>query len=196
VDDAGRCSFTKPDGDRCRAKARAGRSCCFHHDEASAAERREARAAGGRTRGRIPAVVAGAGDVAFESVGDVVRLIGQTVSQVRRGELDAKLANCIFYGASIALRAVQPDDVARQVAELKAQVEEIRRAYDGDPPGDGGPAAGAGAAPGGARPAPPGDEGGPGAADDGGEPDAGPLAGGPAADLAPPGLTPLFAAEW
>jgi hypothetical protein len=196
VDARPRCTAQKADGSPCRAAALPGKEHCLFHDPERAAERDAARSRGGRASHKPPAVVADAEDVAFTTVPDVVRFLAATASQVRRGELDCRLGNCLTYIAATALRAIQPDDTARQVAELKAQVEEIRRAYDGDPPGDGGPAAGAGAAPGGARPAPPGDEGGPGAADDGGEPDAGPLAGGPAADLATPGLTPLFPAEW
>jgi hypothetical protein len=129
--DDGRCSFTKPDGERCRARPRSGRPFCFTHDPDSQHERAAACREGGRQRSKRAAVLAAAPDVTLASVSDVTRLIGETVSQVRRGELDAKVANCVFYGASVALRAIQPDETARQVEELRRQVEALRKSNHG-----------------------------------------------------------------
>jgi hypothetical protein len=130
----GSCQFTRPGGERCRARARAGRDFCFHHDPASAAERREARAAGGRATGRVLAVLPAAEpDETLKTTADVVRLLGQTINQTRRGELDPKVANAVGYLASALLRAIMPDETARQIDELREQIEALKgERRDGD----------------------------------------------------------------
>jgi len=131
---ADRCSFIKSDGTRCQAHPRTGRPYCFAHDPNSRIERDAARRAGGRQRSKRAAVLATAGDVTFGCVRDVTRLLGETVSQVRRGDLDPKIANAVFYGTSIALRALMPDETDQQIAELRDQLAELkrRREWHGD----------------------------------------------------------------
>jgi hypothetical protein len=58
-------------------------------------------------------------DASLATVADVLALLGETVNQVRRGELDAKVANCVCYLASVALRAMVDVDLAARVAALE-----------------------------------------------------------------------------
>jgi hypothetical protein len=186
VDGEGRgCRHTKPDGQACRAAPRAGREWCFHHDPDSRRERQAARRKGGRAS-RKPSVTLAAtvADVALGTVPEVVAFLAATANQVRRGELDVKAGNCLAYIASIVLRAVQPDETARAIEELRAQVEELKRHGDGSTaPGVEGPPQGVSPPPGRgggvSRPAAAGA--GPGGDALGGGDEAGPLAG----DLAP-----------
>ncbi len=150
---ADQCDFMKPNGERCRGRARVGSTRCPFHDPALAGQQQAARQAGGRQRSRQLAVLTGAADVTFSTVADVTRLIGETVSQVRRGDIDAKIANAIFYGSSVALRALMPDELTRQVEELRRRVEELKGKKHGgrdndNPPHAVGPAPGGGAPPG------------------------------------------------
>jgi len=142
---ADRCEFIKSDGTRCQAHPRTGRPYCFAHDPNSRIERDPARRAGGRQRSKRAAVLATARDVTFGCVRDVTRLLGETASQVRRGELDVKVANSLFYGASVALRALIPDETGQQIAELREQLTELKRRRELH--GDSGAAAGAEGAP-------------------------------------------------
>ncbi|HEX5272661.1 MAG TPA: hypothetical protein VFW33_19325, partial [Gemmataceae bacterium] len=119
------CDFLRPNGARCRARPRTGRRFCFSHDPESRQERAAARRAGGRAATRRAAVLAGASDVCLTGVCDVTALIGETLGQVRRGDVDVKIANAVFYGTSVALRALMPDEAARELAELRALVAGI-----------------------------------------------------------------------
>jgi hypothetical protein len=67
-------------------------------------------------------------------VADVVTLLSETISQVRRGEIDPKIANATGYLSSVLLRALEGGELAREIeaqAEamkaLKAEVEALRR---------------------------------------------------------------------
>src|SRR5262245_15323430 len=97
------CQHVKPDGSPCRTRPLHGKDYCFFHDPESTSERAAARVAGGRAR-RKAAVPSDAADLPLASLGDVARMLAQTINDVRTGHLDAKLANAAFYGASVLLR--------------------------------------------------------------------------------------------
>ena len=73
---------------------------------------------------RRRAGLADAADVVLGGPQDVLRLLAETATQVRRGELDSRIANCLCCIASTALRAVEGIDMARLREEMR---EEMRR---------------------------------------------------------------------
>jgi hypothetical protein len=121
------CRQTKADGSPCRGKARPGSDFCAFHDPAVAAKRAEGRKAGGRKRSRPAAVVStDAADVPLTSVRDVVVLLGDTVNRVRKGELDAKVGNCLGVLSGVLLRALEEGDLAEQIQQLRASIESLQ----------------------------------------------------------------------
>jgi hypothetical protein len=179
------CKQVKADGTPCQANARPGSDWCIFHDPALAGRRAEARRAGGRERSRKAAVLpAGTADAPLATAGDVAAFLGQTINQVRKGQLDPKVGNCLGVLAGVLLRALEEGDLAEQLLELRRQVEGLGNARrdvaggvepaeeTGGHEGVGGPAAAAGAA----------------AAGPGGDRDPGGDGPGPVAD----GLAPLF----
>ncbi len=119
------CSQTKPDGERCRGTALAS-GLCFAHDPAHAEKLAAARKRGGVTRSRPAAVLpATTADVRPKTVSDVVALLGETISQIRRGELDPKIGNAVGFLAATLLRAVESaelESLAKEVAQLRELV--------------------------------------------------------------------------
>jgi hypothetical protein len=137
------------------AAALPGSRLCYFHDPAKSQQRADARRRGGQARSKPAAVLpAVAGDARLESVADVVALLGQTINQVRTGALDVKAANAVGYLASVLLRALEGGELARQLDQLRADVERLKHG-DGNDAARGGPASGAAAgAGGGDQPAP------------------------------------------
>ncbi len=121
------CSHAKRDGSPCRTPALPGKDACYFHDPESAEARRAARQQGGTARSRRAAVMPGAPDVAFGCVADVTELLAKTAGQVRRGELDCRVGNCLAYIAATALRSIQQGDIE---ARLKAIEEELAAARE------------------------------------------------------------------
>jgi hypothetical protein len=129
------CNYQKADGTTCKANALPGSSFCYFHDPARERERAEARRKGGRERSKKAAVLpAMTPDVEIKDVASVVRLLGETISQVRTGAIDPKIANAVGYLASVQLRAMQESELARQVEEhgrelaaFKTELETMKR---------------------------------------------------------------------
>jgi hypothetical protein len=115
------CRAKKPDGSSCQAAALPGSEFCFFHDPDQADERQAARSFGG-SRNRMKTLSADAPDVKVESCQDVVRLISETINQVRRGQLDPRVANAIGYLANVLIKAAEQGDMEKRLADLEAVV--------------------------------------------------------------------------
>jgi hypothetical protein len=113
------CKGTTADGTRCRANAMTGSEYCFFHDPATAEEREAARQAGGRV-GKTTVLSPDTPDAPLSSMADVVTLLGETINQLRRGEIDPRVANAVGYLSGTLLKALQQDDIEQRLADLEA----------------------------------------------------------------------------
>lgn len=113
------CRARKPDGVRCKAAALVGSDFCYFHDPEKAEERREAQAQGGR-QGHLKALPPDTPDVRLDSCASAAGLLSETINQVRKGELDPRVANAVGYLANILLKAIEQSDVERRIEDLEA----------------------------------------------------------------------------
>jgi hypothetical protein len=134
--DALRCEATKADGSPCRAAALPGRPHCLFHDPDSREARAAGRTAGGKNRSRPAAVLPDGPDADLSTVPAVVAYLGRIANATAKGQVDPRVSNATVYAVATLLRALQPDDTARQVEELRKELEALKRASDddGDPP--------------------------------------------------------------
>jgi hypothetical protein len=113
------CEFTRPDGRPCGAPAMVGTTYCYLHNPAiSAEEKRAAQVRGGRTH--APVLSAPLPAIPINAPLDVVTLLADTVSRVRSGELDHRLANCICALAGQLLRAFE-------ITQTDVRIEKLER---------------------------------------------------------------------
>jgi hypothetical protein len=115
------CKARKPDRSRCQAAALPNSDFCFFHDPSKAAERRAAQSDGGR-QGKMKTLPFNAPDVNIEDCQDVVGLISETINQVRKGQIDPRVANAVGYLANVLIRAVNQGELERRLAELEGIV--------------------------------------------------------------------------
>lgn len=94
---------------------------CFFHDPACAGQRTRARRAGGH-RNRAAILPPTAPTRRLGTAADVTDLLAETINQVRRGELDPKVANSVGYLASVLLRAIEAGALEERLARLEAAV--------------------------------------------------------------------------
>jgi hypothetical protein len=142
VNERRQCEATTSGGDRCKAIALPGKVRCVFHDPAHAEARAAGRRAGGKRRSQPAAVLpAGTTDAPLATVPEVTAFLGQVANRTARGELDPKVSNATVYALATLLRAIQPDEMARQIEELRRRVEELRGRGHGHGDGNAGGAA-------------------------------------------------------
>lgn len=118
------CSASKGDGSNCKVLAVEGSDFCFFHDPSRSEERRAAQSLGGRGN-HIKVLSEDTPDVKITSHEDVALLLCITINQVRKGEIDPRVANAVGYLANIALTAIERNDVEKRIQKLEA-LHEIR----------------------------------------------------------------------
>jgi hypothetical protein len=117
----GSCGHIKKDGTKCGAQRIRGSQYCFFHEPSKAAERLEARRRGGRIS-RPNTLPPETPDISAKTAEEVVDLLSLTINQVRRGEIDSKIAQAIGYLAGMVLRAKEQGEVEKRLLELEELV--------------------------------------------------------------------------
>src|ERR1700722_17831905 len=113
------CSAIKRDRTRCSAATIPGSEFCFFHDPEKAEDRRQAQSQGGRNN-RMKTLPESAPNVRVGNSGDAIALISQTINQVRKGQIDPRIANSVGFLANILLKAVERDKLETRIAQLEA----------------------------------------------------------------------------
>lgn len=116
------CRYQPRDGRQCKANAQTGAEFCFFHDPALSEERAAARKAGGVARTRKVTLPENLQDKRLQTASQVVELLGETINQVRRGELDLKVSNAIGYLSGILLSAIEKGSYEERLSALEAAV--------------------------------------------------------------------------
>ena len=122
--DAGRrCTQVKPDGDRCQAQALTGSLLCFFHDPAQAAARAAASRRGGE-KNRPAVLAAGTPDAPLTTAADLTALLGRTINQVLRGQVDPKVATTVGYLLTVMMKAADLGRLEQRLAALEQALTE------------------------------------------------------------------------
>jgi len=117
---ANKCHFRKKNGNRCGANAQPTNGLCVFHDPARVNDGLRARREGGLRRSRAAVVLpSGTPDHAIGSTQDVADLLGESINQLRRGQLDARVANAMGYLASVLLRALEQGPMEERLRNLE-----------------------------------------------------------------------------
>ena len=116
-----KCQFKKGKGKTCSANAQVGKAFCVFHDPAMAAKVQKARQAGGVSRARkIATLAAETPDHPLGDTKDVSALLAVSINQLRRGQLDPRMANAIGYLSSVLLRSLEQGSIEERLAKLEA----------------------------------------------------------------------------
>jgi hypothetical protein len=121
ADNLQKCTRTKKNGEPCPNLARDGRAVCWVHDPDLAAQRAAGRKRGGIVRSARSAVLSSSTpDAPLATVGDLVRVLGDSINQVRKGEIGVNVANAIGVLAGVLLRALAGDEIERRLSLVEA----------------------------------------------------------------------------
>ena len=121
---AGRCQHRKRGGGRCNGRAGASGYCNFH-DPAQAQAQARGRKQGGRSRNRKATVLpADTPEASLGSMADVVTFLGATINRVLRGQLDAKVGNCLGLLCGQLVKALEKGDFEARLAAVEQALAE------------------------------------------------------------------------
>jgi hypothetical protein len=116
------CGGRKRDGSPCPNAARPGKSTCWVHDPELAARNAEGRRRGGINRSKPSRTLPPATpDAPLATVADVAAFLAQTLNQARVGRLAVNVANCLFVGAGVLLKALETSDLEKRLGALEAR---------------------------------------------------------------------------
>ena len=120
-----RCRANTKTGNQCKAATLPKSDFCFFHDPDKAGKRREAQSTGGR-QGKIQALPSYAPAVDVASCQDVVRLISETINQVRTGQVDPRIANAVGYLANVIIKALEQGELEDRLTDLETAIKSRR----------------------------------------------------------------------
>jgi hypothetical protein len=118
-----KCEFTKDSGEQCNANAMNGNDFCYLHNPAiSDEEKKEAQMRGGQNRARV--LKEPLPEVDIKTSKDAVLLLADTISRVRAGTMDAKIATTLGYLSGHLIKAFEISEMEDRFDKLEQVVED------------------------------------------------------------------------
>jgi len=118
---SGKCHSLRKDGRACGADAQGGKSVCIFHDPKRSADAVRARRAGGMARSQPASVLSSdTPEQTLRSLKEVSSLLSESINQVRRGEIDPRIANAVGYLSAILLKALEQGEVEERLSKVEA----------------------------------------------------------------------------
>jgi hypothetical protein len=116
---ASKCKFRKKDG-KVVARTHSPEMVCV--SSTIRKEQRVRRAGGVKRSQPAPVLPLDTPDHPLASPKDVSQLLANSINQLRRGELDPRVANSVGYLATILLRALEQGPLEERIAKLEAML--------------------------------------------------------------------------
>ncbi|MGB7061149.1 MAG: hypothetical protein WBF13_02200 [Candidatus Zixiibacteriota bacterium] len=107
---------------RCKNYALTGDDYCFFHSPRKAKQRADAQRKGGKKALADKKRVLKNSDIQIETTSDVVKLLNETINQVRTGQIEVKIANSVGYLSGICLKALEQGDLEKRLEALEEKV--------------------------------------------------------------------------
>lgn len=111
-----KCQFVKSDGQECMAHPMKDSDFCFTHNPEMEAERRLAVSNGGSAPRKAYEALP---EVKIQNAKDVATLLSMTISEVRAGTVELRVANCIGYLSGHLLKAFEISDLEGRLKEVE-----------------------------------------------------------------------------
>ncbi len=115
------CNIKKKDGQRCGASARPDTGHCLFHSPEYRDNCRKGRRLGGIERSKKLAVLPPeTPDKPLKTIADVTAMLAITTNQVRRGEIDSRIATTVGYLCGLLLKSVEQGVLEQRILALEA----------------------------------------------------------------------------
>lgn len=120
-----KCQLIKPDGSFCGSNAMTESQFCYFHDPSVPEEKKKsARIRGGKNN--ATKVESTLRPLKIKRPVDVVKLLTGTIDEVRSGEIDVKVANCLGFLSTQLLKALEIAEFEERLAILEKNMKKAR----------------------------------------------------------------------
>lgn len=111
-----RCKYIKKDKKQCSANAMVDSGFCFTHNPATKEQKRAAVIKGGRMSKKNHSSLQ---SVQLNQPKDVVNLLNMTINEVRGGEVELRVANCLGYLSGHLIKAFEMADLDERLSKIE-----------------------------------------------------------------------------
>ena len=119
-----KCKQIKSNGKKGKAFAMQGSDYCYSHNpDISKEEKKEAQRKGGKNNAAIQND--SLDPIEINSLKDVPGLLIDTINNVRSGEMEIRIANCLGYLSGHLIKAFEQSDLEKRIEDLENKIEKI-----------------------------------------------------------------------
>jgi len=116
------CKALRAGSARCSAHRVTGSSYCYFHDPVLEEKRKAAQSAGGQ-RNKLTVLPSSTPDAKLQNAQDATKLLACTINQVRRGEIDPKIATTVGYLIALLMKAHDQSETERRLEALEFAIK-------------------------------------------------------------------------
>jgi hypothetical protein len=112
----------KANGEPCRGRRHDGSDKCFFHDNPAAVVAAGRKGGDVTRKRRAKAVLPKSCTVSLESADEVRHLLADTITRVRRGQLDTSVSNAIGYLCQTGMKVLELTELERRLAAIEEKL--------------------------------------------------------------------------
>ena len=113
------CQFIKSNQNQCKANAMRDSEFCFTHNPKAEEAKRAAVIKGGESPKKNYNPLR---PIKLNSNKSVVNLLATTINEVRQGEIDLRVANCIGYLSRHLIKALETANLEERICEIEKMI--------------------------------------------------------------------------
>jgi hypothetical protein len=122
-----KCIEKKANGKHCQANAMRGAKYCYLHNPAISKETKTALARKGGEN-RAVTVITPAEPLRLDTIKDAKTLIADTINNVRSGNLDIRIANCLGVLSGHLIKAIETESIEQRLEQIEQTLIDTQRA--------------------------------------------------------------------
>ena len=115
------CKFIKQNNEQCEANSMKDSEFCFTHNPKTKEAKRQATIKGGSSPKKNYNPLA---PMVISDSNSVVKLLTTTINEVRQGEIDLRVANCIGYLAGHLIKALEASEIVSRIETIERVILE------------------------------------------------------------------------
>lgn len=120
-----KCTKKKENGERCNANAmKSGKYCFLHNPEISKETKTALAKQGGENR--AVTVISPAEPIRLDTIKDAKYLIADTINNVRGGNLDIRIANCLGVLAGHLIKAIETESIETRLEQIELALKDTQ----------------------------------------------------------------------